>query len=692
MSNPFYNYSGAFIPGTLARAEAEAAEFNSVQSGFSLLVTQGVDSGIVNAYVVTTQGQPTVAYVDGTTVTFKPLVTNTGASTLAVNAIPAASVLRFNGGALIPGDITGGVWTTAVYNSLLNAFTLTGAGQTAVIPGSISAAAPTHKVGLVASGGVSTQAAPIDATYAIDVTIAPTWSGAHTFAAGLTVSAGGLSVTNGSTILGAPTGGGQGTGTLNALGLFINGVAVTAGTGAGGVSSITGTANQIAASSSTGAVTLSFPVNVIIPVPVSGVSLTVQAVAGAQALVLNSPGAANFSRMDFQLAAATKGIIGCAGAANDIVTGSVQNDLNLRSTTNILFSANNGTTAQISLSANGNIVVAAPSSGNTLTVSGSAIQFVSKTTIARGSGTNWIDFQDPSGESAYLGYGSVNNNFSVQNILSGSLLLGTANTVNITVTSAGNVSISSPTSGRTLQVNAGANPIMGGIDNSNASGGYFAFSNSGTIQGYVGTGPNVITGAALADFCIASNTGALRFATGNGAGTNLLIGTAGNVSVLTPGSGNTLTVSSSVAGGFPLVINMNSASNDAVEMIDANSGGKTLRMGPATGGAGGALVGFYDNGAAKQRMGIDTNGMLTVQAPDSGVTVTLKSTAGATGPVIDFINGGSFTSAFRFGTNFVGTGTGTATLGGVKPGGNTTNSNWLGVLVGATQYYIPMWQ
>ena len=46
MAQPvFYTYSGAFIPGTLARAEAEATEFTSVQVGFDKLAIQGIDSG-----------------------------------------------------------------------------------------------------------------------------------------------------------------------------------------------------------------------------------------------------------------------------------------------------------------------------------------------------------------------------------------------------------------------------------------------------------------------------------------------------------------------------------------------------------------------------------------------------------------------------------------------------------------------
>lgn len=345
MANPFYNYSGAFIAGTLARAEAESAEFNSVAAGFSLLSTQGIDTGSGNAYVVTTQGAPTVAYADGNNVSFKAATGNTGPATIAVNSIPAVALFRANGTALQAGDIVAGTWYTAVFNSTYGGFTFTSPAVVAVIPGTISAAPPTNKVGLVAAGGVATSAVPIDATFAIDQGIAPTWIGIHTFSAkpvmnagltvtgaaitssagltvstgsvalqsgaavsgsaltasaGLTVSAGavalqsgaavsgsaltasaGLTVSAGSVIVGAPTGAGQGTGTVNATGLFINGVAVTAGTGAGGVSSITGTANQIAASASTGSVTLSLPQNVIIPTPAAGTALTVNQGTGA---------------------------------------------------------------------------------------------------------------------------------------------------------------------------------------------------------------------------------------------------------------------------------------------------------------------------------------------------------------------------------------------------------------------------
>jgi hypothetical protein len=80
--------------------------------------------------------------------------------------------------------------------------------------------------------------------------------------------------------IGAPTGGFETPGSINAQALFVNGVAVSGGAA---VASVTGTANQVAASPTTGAVVVSLPQNVIIPTPASGVALTVTGVAGSSA-------------------------------------------------------------------------------------------------------------------------------------------------------------------------------------------------------------------------------------------------------------------------------------------------------------------------------------------------------------------------------------------------------------------------
>jgi len=66
---------------------------------------------------------------------------------------------------------------------------------------------------------------------------------------------GGVVINGTTTGGGGPSGGSKGPGTINATGLYVNGVAV----GTGSITSVSGTANQITASTSSGAVTLSLP-------------------------------------------------------------------------------------------------------------------------------------------------------------------------------------------------------------------------------------------------------------------------------------------------------------------------------------------------------------------------------------------------------------------------------------------------
>lgn len=282
MPNPYYSYSNAFIPGTLARAEPLAAEFSAVAAGFAILAIQGVDTGAANAYVVTTTGGKDGLYSDGMIVEFKAVNANTGPSTIAVDGGSTAGLTSSGGQSLAGGAITAGTWYRAMYNSTYSAFTIIAPTSTVITSNTISSAPPTHLVGLTPAGGVSTACAPIDVTFAIDQSIAPTWTGAHTFANTVTFNstvtfAGGLGLTGGSSqyaatltgspsaghslglevnagvnasdiaflvnnqsggtqffeingvggvTVGAPTGGSQGVGTINAAGLFVNGAAV----------------------------------------------------------------------------------------------------------------------------------------------------------------------------------------------------------------------------------------------------------------------------------------------------------------------------------------------------------------------------------------------------------------------------------------------------------------------------------
>ena len=287
MTNPFYyageyTYSGAFVPGTLARSEQLTSEFTSVQNAFTDFAYQGIDSGTANTYVVTTGGVPAGAYADGQLVQFKAVNASTGACTINVNGIGVVALTRANGSPSQAGDVTANTWFTAAYNSVFSAWTIITPVPVTGFTNTISGAAPTYLVGLTAAGGVATAAVPIDATYAIDQSISPTWTGTHTFsgnvnfnatvsfiggqalrgAAGLyALTLNGAAVTGqsyglevnagtnasdiaflvnsqggtqffeitgaGSIVVGAATGGGKGVGTINAAGLYINGTAVS---------------------------------------------------------------------------------------------------------------------------------------------------------------------------------------------------------------------------------------------------------------------------------------------------------------------------------------------------------------------------------------------------------------------------------------------------------------------------------
>jgi len=267
------------------------------------------------------------------------------------------------------------------------------------------------------------------------MTVGPPVSGTALTIVGLagqnSISTTGFAVTTaGSVLLGAPTGGAQGLGTINATGVFVNGVAVATGgvssftsntglsaniaatgavtvtntgvlsvttntglssnvsaTGAvtvtnTGVTSLAGTANQIAASTSTGAVTLTLPQNLIIPTPASGIAIQVT-------------GATNNTALTVQAGTGQVGIVvtGTAGAfASDIfqvTTAGSSFGLQVRAGTNasdlaLLISNASNTATFLEINGNGsgslgpssslgfswlaagNIAISAPTSGDNL--------------------------------------------------------------------------------------------------------------------------------------------------------------------------------------------------------------------------------------------------------------------------------------------------------------------------------------
>jgi len=117
-----------------------------------------------------------------------------------------------------------------------------------------------------------------------------------------------------------------------------------------------------------------------------------------------------------------------------------------------------------------------------LTINTSSYALALKTSVARGSGTNWIQCQDPTGDKGYLGYGGYSNdNLSIVNQLNADTTFYTNNTLKLTLTADGRLY------GSALHNNAGA--VTGTTDQYIASGTYTptltAVANIGTLSASV---------------------------------------------------------------------------------------------------------------------------------------------------------------------------------------------------------------
>lgn len=159
----------------------------------------GVDSGVVNAYNVAVPG---VAIANNTKVSFKPLVTNTGASTLVVNGSAAAPIVGMYGAALIGGELPANSIVEVRWNSsigtgswvLLNndlGIKQVGAGSYGVTPAQFDSSIKLATTGFVQRALGNAQAAtiiPDGATYNISAAQAGSslWlAGSTTFVAKL---------------------------------------------------------------------------------------------------------------------------------------------------------------------------------------------------------------------------------------------------------------------------------------------------------------------------------------------------------------------------------------------------------------------------------------------------------------------------------------------------------------------------
>lgn len=94
-------------------------DFTAVYNPLVALSTFGnfyIDSGAANAYVITVSSPQTVALAAGLPIQFKAANANTGASTLAINALGAKNILNANGTALSAGQIPANAIMTVMYD------------------------------------------------------------------------------------------------------------------------------------------------------------------------------------------------------------------------------------------------------------------------------------------------------------------------------------------------------------------------------------------------------------------------------------------------------------------------------------------------------------------------------------------------------------------------------------------------
>jgi hypothetical protein len=118
VTNPYYEFTPEFIPGTKARSDEVNLQYQAIQNAFDLLPGDAdalttdtaifaPESGSGNAYVVTMPDTRT-SNQDGDGVRFFATHTNTGAATLDVDGIGPVAFTNWDGDAFVGGEVISG--------------------------------------------------------------------------------------------------------------------------------------------------------------------------------------------------------------------------------------------------------------------------------------------------------------------------------------------------------------------------------------------------------------------------------------------------------------------------------------------------------------------------------------------------------------------------------------------------------
>jgi len=351
-------------------------------------------SGSANALVVTVSSPQLVSYAAGLTLFVKVANTNTGASTISVNALGAKSITTPSIGALSAGDLIAGAVVQLTYDG--TQFQL----------GAVGSFTALRATTLAVSGAT---------TLSSNVTIAAPASGTA-----LTISA----VSGGEAITATD-------GTVSArIAGFASSTLNIGTTSAHSVFISTNGVQRFGANSSG---------NVSINAPSSGVALTVTGAAGASTLAVSDT---LIPKISLQVSGTQRLALAYTNATT---TARLDSDGSLD------LASNN--TARVNLATTGNVTINAPSSGTALKVNGLAELQYWNSTAARGGGNNYQSWYDPTGRKGYIGYGSVvDDTFFLANEMNSQMVLQTNATTRVSIASAGNVTIAAPSSGYALQV------------------------------------------------------------------------------------------------------------------------------------------------------------------------------------------------------------------------------------------------
>jgi hypothetical protein len=117
---------------TLANTGNLDSNYNSITAFLNTLANYGnyfVDAGAANAIQVNVNANLTVGYVAGLPLQVRIAATNTGATTLQVNALGTRSVVNVDGTALVAGElVTNGVYSL-IYDAISNVFVVQGSNS-----------------------------------------------------------------------------------------------------------------------------------------------------------------------------------------------------------------------------------------------------------------------------------------------------------------------------------------------------------------------------------------------------------------------------------------------------------------------------------------------------------------------------------------------------------------------------------